>query len=356
MTEYRVTQTAEITPAVVLKNAADPPGEACLGIRKKENGMKKLTELNTEEWIGRVRGLPRAGEEKVLIFYDHRIGGMCRDPRFMLIPLDDHMVHRGDGVFESLHVTEGRILELDAHLERLRHSCGVLELEPPCAWDELRDIVLAVTSAAGEKYCAVKVLLGRGPGGMGVDPAECPESSFFVIVTRSSPLPESFWERGLTACRSAVPAKQPWLAGIKSTNYLPNALMTSEARKHGVDVTFSFDEKGFLAEAAIANVGVIDAEGRLLMPRFTHALPGTTALLAMELAKSMMDVIITDITEEILYAASEILIFGTGPECVAVTHYGGKPVGSGRPGPSGRRLRAVLHEALLAGGTPLLES
>ena len=78
-------------------------------------------------------------------------------------------------------------------------------------------------------------------------------------------------------------------------------------------------------------MGVIDREGRLLMPRFTHALPGTTALLAMEIAKSMMEVIITDITEDILYAASEILIFGTGPECVAVTRYEGKTVGSGIP-------------------------
>ena len=92
------------------------------------------------------------------------------------------------------------------------------------------------------------------------------------------------------------------------------------------------------------------------MPRFTHALPRTTALLAMEIAKSMMEVIITDITEDILYAASEILIFGTGPECVAVTRYEGKTVGSGHPGPAGRGLRSALHDALLAGGTPLLES
>ena len=91
-----------------------------------------LTELNSEEWIGRLRGQPRPGEDKVLVFYDHRLRALCRDPRLMLLPLDDHMVHRGDGVFESLHVTQGRILELDAHIERLRRSCGVLGLELPC--------------------------------------------------------------------------------------------------------------------------------------------------------------------------------------------------------------------------------
>ena len=114
-----------------------------------------LTELNSEEWIGRLRGQPRPGEDKVLVFYDHRLRALCRDPRLMLLPLDDHMVHRGDGVFESLHVTQGRILELDAHIERLRRSCGVLGLELPCGWDELRDIVIGTASAGGEEHCAV---------------------------------------------------------------------------------------------------------------------------------------------------------------------------------------------------------
>ena len=156
---------------------------------------------------------------------------------------------------------------------------------------------------------------------------------------------------------SAANAEGAQRVGLDAIVFFGDAArLRRELRERGVDVSFSFDEHDFLAEAAIANVGVIDGRGRLLMPRFTHALPGTTALLAMEIAGTMMEVIITDITEEILYAASEILIFGTGPECVAVTRYEGKPVGNGRPGPSGRRLRSALHEALLAGGTPLLKS
>ena len=141
----------------------------------------------------------------------------------------------------------------------------------------------------------------------------------------------------------------------KSTNYLANALMAREAREKGVNVTFSFDEQGFLAEAAIANVAMVDRAGRMLMPEFRHALPGTTSIRAMELAKAFMPVVLTDITEEILEQASEILVLGTTCECVAVTHYNGKPVGDGRPGPMADRLRHLLHDALVTGGVPFLE-
>ena len=83
--------------------------------------------------------------------------------------------------------------------------------------------------------------------------------------------------------------------------------------------------------------------------------PGTTALRAAELAKAFMPVVLTDITEEILEDAAEILVLGTTCECVAVTHYNGKPVGDGRPGPIADRLRHLLHDALVTGGVPFLE-
>ena len=93
----------------------------------------------------------------------------------------------------------------------------------------------------------------------------------------------------------------------------------------------------------------------LLLPEFRHVLPGTTALRAAALAKAFMPVVLTDITEEILEDAAEILVLGTTCECVAVTHYNGKPVGDGRPGPIADRLRHLLHDALVTGGVPFLE-
>ncbi len=311
--------------------------------------------LDTSAWAEKLLTQPLVGTERVTAFYEHRMGAICRDPHLLLVPLNDHLVHRGDAVFESLAFLEGRIVQLDAHLRRLRHSSAALALKLPLSWEKLREVVLELARVGGEPHGGLKILLGRGCGALGVDPAECPESSLYLIATRSSPMPESFWKKGLTAAASAIPAKQPWLARIKSTNYLANAMMAKEAREKGVSVTFSFDENGYLAEAAIANVALIDRQGRMLMPRFHHALPGTTALLAAKLAKAFMPVLFADITEESLEQACEILVLGTTCECVAVTSYNGKPVGNGAPGPVADKLRHLLHEAMVNGGVPFLK-
>ena len=85
-----------------------------------------IQELDAEGWVARLRETPRPGTDNVLAFYEHRMGAICREPKLMLAPLDDHLVHRGDGVFESLRMAEGRILQLDAHIARLKDSSAVM--------------------------------------------------------------------------------------------------------------------------------------------------------------------------------------------------------------------------------------
>ena len=311
--------------------------------------------FTVEEWLGAVLAQPRPGARSVTAFYEHRIGAICRDARLLLFPADDHIFHRGDGIFESMRLSEGKILQFDAHLQRLQRSASAISLALPVSVDELRGIALDVASAGGEKEGSLKLFVGRGEGGFGVSPAECPAASLYCIASRSAPLPESYWTNGISACRSSIPAKQQWLAVIKSTNYLPNALMAAEAAGRGTDISLCFDEMGRFAEASVANVGIVDAKGTLLMPRFEHALPGTTAVLAMRLASAFMDAEQADITEDDLLNAGEILMFGTTPECVSIVEYEGVPVNGGRPGPVSIRLRAEIHEAMLSGGTPFMD-
>lgn len=79
----------------------------------------------------KVQNTPRKAEEFVTAFYEHSIGAICTDAKLLRIPLDDHLVHRGDGCFESLTIAESRILELDAHIARLEHSATRLGIKAP---------------------------------------------------------------------------------------------------------------------------------------------------------------------------------------------------------------------------------
>lgn len=301
---------------------------------------------NSEEYLRAMLDAIRPGTEEVLAFYDHRIGVIGTDPTLMLMPWDDHLVHRGDGVFESLKYVGRKLYQLDAHLRRMRVSCQAIHLEPPCTWDELREAVIEVAAAGNEPDGLIRILIGRGPGGFGIDPFESPVQSLYIVAYRKHSRPETYFDKGVTAFRTSIPAKQAWMATVKTTNYLPNVLMKREAVMKRMDFPFCFDDHGFLAEGATENVALVDDRGRLVIPEFTNALAGTTLMRAVDLVKGDMEIVFKGVTEDEIFAAREVMMVGTSFDCIGVVRYNGKPIHDAKPGPVARRIRQLLIEDL----------
>ncbi|QGY40960.1 aminodeoxychorismate lyase [Pseudodesulfovibrio cashew] len=295
----------------------------------------------------------RPGIAEIQAFYEHRVGMICTDPSVMLMPWDDHLVHRGDGVFEAMKFVEGRLYQLDPHLERMKRSSSAIYLEPPCSWEEIRELILEVCRAGGKDTGMLRVFLGRGPGGFGVFPSECPESSLYIVAGNLHVPKESVYEKGATAFKTSIPAKQSYLATIKSIDYLPNVLMKREALEKGYDYPFCFDKNEYLAEGATENVCIVNREGKLVIPESTNALAGTTLLRAVDLLKGDLSVIFRGITKEDILEAREVIIVGTTGDAIPVVRFNGKPIHDVQPGPVAKRIRALLRQDLLENGTPL---
>lgn len=309
--------------------------------------------LSTDEHMARLLALPRPGENNILAYYEHRLGAIAHEPRLMLMPMDDHLAHRGDGVFETIKYHEGRLYRLDKHLERMRRSAGAIYLEPPAPWELIREMVIEVAGAGREKTGLIRLLLGRGPGGFGIDPAESPTASLYIVAYRFIPRPEDWYRAGLRGFRTSIPAKQDYLAKIKNANYLPNVLMVREAAERGMDVPFCFDEEGFLAESAVASICLVNRKGVLEVPTRNNALPGTTMLRALELLNGRASHVMRRINEEDILKAAEVIMLGTGPDCVAVSSYEGRTIGNGGEGPVTGLLRGLIRADMLASGVPV---
>lgn len=312
-----------------------------------------IPSVDSATYLQRMLSLSRPGGENTLAFYEHRVGLICTDVKLMLLPLDDHLAHRGDGVFETVKYTGGRLYQLDAHLERLKKSAGGIFLEPPCSWDEVRDIILEVAAAGKEKDGQMRILIGRGPGGFGIDPAESPTPSLYVAAYRFTQKPEAWFEAGLKGFRTTIPAKQGYIARIKNANYLPNALMIREAKERGADIPFCFDDENNLAESAVANLCLVEKGGTLVVPEFTNSLRGTTLLRGLDLVKNEVPVVFRTVPEADIFSAEEVILLGTGPDCVAIVSYEGRPVGNGKPGPVSALLRRRIAEDIVATGVPI---
>ncbi len=320
--------------------------------------MAQIPTLDRDDYLNRLLAAPRPGAEKVFAFYDARVGAVSLDPALMLLPLDDHIVHRGDGVFETLKYVDGKLYQLAPHISRMQRSCKAIFLEPPMPWEELGEVVREVCRAAiratGKDKGNVRILLGRGPGGFGISPYECPTPSCYVVSYAMNPKPESMYEKGATAFRASIPAKQSYMAKIKSTDYLPNMLISREAHEKQMDFGFCFDDHGFLAEGSTENVCLVNQHGQLVVPEFTNALAGTTLLRAVELLAKEITVVRRNVREEELYDAREIIAIGTTLDALPIVRYNGKPIHDVRPGPVAKRMRELLQEDLQRHGEDLL--
>jgi len=318
----------------------------------------KTQSLENREWMDRLTAARGGLSDTLYAMYSGLIGGITTDPALMSVPADDHLTHRGDGVFESLKCINGQLYNADAHLARLKLSCAGIGMEPPCSSTELLDIICDTLRAGGQKTCLIRVLVSRGTGNMGIDPALCDGPVLYVIAYRLTQRIENGRLKPARACLSAIPIKPRKLATIKACNYLTNVLMKLEAKERDVDFVISLDENGNLGEGATENIGILTQDNELLLPTAEHVLAGTTARRALELAQPLVaNGILTaaetrDITPEQAAAAKEIFIFGTTIDCTPVIEWEGAPVGDGKPG----SVAARLLERLKTDMTPSSET
>jgi branched-chain amino acid aminotransferase len=266
----------------------------------------------------------------------------------MLIPIDDHMVHRGDGVFEAFKCVDGAIYNLEGHLRRLHRSAAAIALAPPVDQHALTEIIRATIRAGAARDCHIRLYVSRGPGGFSPDPAECRRPGLYVVVTAPTTPFMLLHPEGARGATSSIPAKAPFYAGVKSCNYLPNVLMKKEERDLGVDFVLAFDENGHAAEGATENIGVVTREHELLFPRTDGTLEGTTMLRVVDLAGRLVKdgvlraVRYADIPRPALAEVAEMLVVGTSWNVAAVREFDGRPVGDGEPGPVWHELDALL--------------
>ena len=308
--------------------------------------------LSTKEVLHNLRRQTEYAKNKYLAMYSTWLGGVVTEPALMSVPVDDHMVHRGDGVFEAFRSScKGQLLEIKAHLDRLERSAASLGLSLPKTREEVYSICKELTDLAKGKDLLFRLYVSRGPGGFTTNPYECRGSQLYIVMTEFEPYSKHKCETGVTAIASHNLAKPAPFSQIKSCNYLPNVMMKKEAVDRGVDFTICFTEEGLLGESSTENVLIITRQKEVLAPLFDYTLQGTTLLRVLDLARNeiggtsgLARVDLTHLRHEDLDQAEEVMLAGTTIELLPVTEWEGKKVNDGKPGPFFKLLRKRLME------------
>jgi 4-amino-4-deoxychorismate lyase len=160
---------------------------------------------------------------------------------------------RGDGVFETIAVTNGHAQEAGPHLDRLRNSAVICELPEPNLrqWRAAIDRVVELLPAEGE--FALKLVLSRG-----VEHGPAPTAWLHASPAADFSRPR---EQGISVVTldrgyaNDAAAKAPWLLlGAKTLSYATNMAALREAHRRGADDTIFVSSDGFVMEGPTSSV------------------------------------------------------------------------------------------------------
>jgi branched-chain amino acid aminotransferase len=286
-------------------------------------------------------------------------------PECAVVSVFDRGFLYGDSVYEVVRTYRHRPFELDAHLARLERSAARLALDLP--WDAARtraelartlDASLggdapdpeAAPWNAGER--SVRVIMTRGAGELGLDPALAVEPRAIVIAGPLRGPPAAAYREGVRCVVVGVRHDAPDAADTtaKTGAHLGNVLAVREARERGAHEAILLDRDGHVTEGASSNV-FLARGGRVETPPLAAGiLEGVTRGIVIALARAAgVEVREVPLTPADLEAADELFVTSTAREILPVTRLGARAVGSGRVGPLTTSLHARFRARAAAG-------
>jgi 4-amino-4-deoxychorismate lyase len=311
--------------------------------------------LTADDVLARLKELRSRQPVSYSSFYSSQLGGIVTDPALMMIPFDDHMVHRGHGIFDTAGLINGKIYDLEAHLDRFLLSAERSKLRVSPSRTDMRDIIIKTTAASGRRDGSIRYWLSSGPGSLELTPAAGSEPGFFVMVFAGLVYPDRWLTQGARVMTTTYPIKAPIYARTKATNYLPNVLMQMEAKEAGFDTGVFIDSDEHVGEGSNMNLAFVTRDAVLVHPTFDHILAGCTSLRLLELANVLRDrgllkaIEIRDVTVAEARASAEMLLMGSSVKVVSIVQWDDHMIGEGKPGPVAKALLQLLEDDMRSG-------
>jgi branched-chain amino acid aminotransferase len=258
-----------------------------------------------------------------------------------VVSVFDHGLLYGDGVFEGIRAYNGIVFKLDEHITRLYDSAKIIRLRIPVPPEVMAGHVLETLRKNRLKDAYIRLVVTRGPGDMGVDPANCVDPTLIIIA---EPMATVLGPREPKVIRLAIStvrrdAVDATTHEIKSLNYLNSILAKIEANSIGADDAILLDRRGFVSEASVTNLFMVK-DGKLATPSSAAGiLHGITRARVIRLCSDLgLEVQERDVTPFEVFTADEVFLVGTKSEIVAVGSVGDVKVGTGTAGPITKKL------------------
>lgn len=173
----------------------------------------------------------------------------------MSVPsLADRAFQFGDGLFETIRIENGALINFDGHWQRLKRGAEVLGIRLPVK-RMLQNRCQSQAAAIPKGVGVLKLQLTRGDSAGGYAAVDGLPPNVYLSL-RPLTLPMLFWQQGVALrwCQQTL-AIQPVLAGIKHCNRLEQVLARKEWAQDFQEGLMC-DSEGFVVEGTASNLFV----------------------------------------------------------------------------------------------------
>ena len=286
--------------------------------------------------------LPDPRNADILIY----VGGQLRPREKATVSVFDSVVQGGDAVWEGLRVYDGRIAELDGHLDRLQDSAKTLAFADVPSSDEIRSAIFDTLAANGMRDNAhIRLTLTRGEKvTSGMNPRFNQSGCTLIVLAEWKP--PVYSDAGIRVITASTRRNTPECldSKIHHNNLLNNILAAIEANVAGADAAVMLDVNGFISETNDTNIFLVK-NGQVLTPHADSCLPGLTRKMILTICGAEgIPALERNLSLTELYTADEAFTTGTMGELTPVLEADGRLIGDGTAGPISKRLQG-LHRS-----------
>ena len=258
----------------------------------------------------------------------------------------------GDGIWEGLRLVNGKIISLQAHLDRLFEGAASIALDIGLDRQGVEQALWQTLERNGMQDGAhMRLMITRGTKKTpNQDPRFVIGKATIVIVAEyKTPKPETR-ARGLSLMTSTYRTSGPDVFDLRLNSHSRLNLIQAliQAINLGADEALMLDPRGFVASCNSTNFFIVRGDDELWTSTGLYSFKGITQANVIRAWQAAGGVVREcDFTLAQVYSAKEAFVTGTLGGVTPVTKIDGRLIGDGKPGQATARAGALYQQHCL---------
>lgn len=240
----------------------------------------------------------------------------------------------GDGIFETLRTYNGKIWQMEEHLERLQESARMRGWKLSWTAKELAAAIAKTVEKNNYRESRVRITITAG----------VKEPTIFIWAQPLEKLSANAYRKGVSAI--TFPLERPF-PQMKTISMQPLLIARSEMHKKRAFEALLLNHKGFITEGTWTNFFMV--KKKIISTPKIGVLLGTTRDTVLKLCKPLFRFKLRDITRRELMNADECFLTNAPKGIVPVVRVDSEKIGTGRVGPVTKYLLKEFEKKVKSG-------